>query len=453
MSAPLVSILVPVYNRREFLSACLDSALSQTHRDLEIIVIDNASTDGTWDVCREYAARDRRVRIFRNPENIGPVRNWQRCFKEAQGRYGKMLFSDDLMTPDYLEKTLPLMRDPHVAFVFSQAKIGPRPDQSRIAFQFARHSGRFARNRYLRAALLGHRTPVSPGAALFRISDLRGSLRVTIPSHTIDDFEKHGAGIDQLLYLMTAVLRRGCLCGRAAGVFSQARGIDHPLGPGFKDCGRVSPGACLVRGAHGKPNDIGLHAGRRPAAFHEAAAPVASSRPFGGAIPAGGSAELKRMKIGIVTISCNQSKYLAEAIDSVHTADPEQLEYVIVDPGSTDGSRGIIERYRRRFSHIILEPDHGPPDGLNKGFAATGADILGYLNSDDRFSPGALDYVLGYFERIPGSMCSAVRSASSTRTAGPASAAALRTRSIFAGMPTRPASSGSRPHFSAEMRF
>lgn len=205
MSAPLVSILVPVYNRREFLSACLDSALSQTHRDLEIIVIDNASTDGTWDVCREYAARDRRVRIFRNPENIGPVRNWQRCFKEAQGRYGKMLFSDDLMTPDYLEKTLPLMRDPHVAFVFSQAKIGPRPDQSRIAFQFARHSGRFARNRYLRAALLGHRTPVSPGAALFRISDLRGSLRVTIPSHTIDDFEKHGAGIDQLLYLMTAV--------------------------------------------------------------------------------------------------------------------------------------------------------------------------------------------------------------------------------------------------------
>ena len=117
------------------------------------------------------------------------------------------------------------------------------------------------------------------------------------------------------------------------------------------------------------------------------------------------------MKIGIVTISCNQSKYLAEAIDSVHTADPEQLEYVIVDPGSTDGSRDIIERYRRRFSHIILEPDHGPPDGLNKGFAATGADILGYLNSDDRFSPGALDYVLGYFEEHPGIdvLCGAIR--------------------------------------------
>src|SRR5712692_1271857 len=107
------------------------------------------------------------------------------------------------------------------------------------------------------------------------------------------------------------------------------------------------------------------------------------------------------MKIGIVTISCNQAKYLAEAIESVSVADPERLEYVIVDPGSSDGSREIIQRYRRRFSRMIFEPDQGPPDGLNRGFAALSADILGYLNSDDRFAPGALDFVLRYFERHP----------------------------------------------------
>ena len=117
------------------------------------------------------------------------------------------------------------------------------------------------------------------------------------------------------------------------------------------------------------------------------------------------------MRIGIVTISYNQASYLAEAIHSVQVADPERLEYVIVDPGSTDGSREIIERHRRRFSSIILEPDQGPPDGLNKGFAATTADVVGYLNSDDRFAPGALDYVLRYFERRPeiDVLCGAIR--------------------------------------------
>ena len=117
------------------------------------------------------------------------------------------------------------------------------------------------------------------------------------------------------------------------------------------------------------------------------------------------------MKIGIVTISYNQVRYLARAIESVSLGDPQRLEFVIVDAGSTDGSRMIIERYRRRFSRVIFEPDHGPPDGLNKGFAATTADILGYLNSDDRFAPGALDYVLRYFEANPqvDVLCGAIR--------------------------------------------
>ncbi len=106
---------------------------------------------------------------------------------------------------------------------------------------------------------------------------------------------------------------------------------------------------------------------------------------------------LKEMRVGIVTISWNQAKYLQEAIDSVALANPRKLVYVIVDPGSTDGSREIIERNRRRFANAILERDRGPADGLNKGFAACDADIYGYLNSDDRFAPGALDYVAGYF--------------------------------------------------------
>jgi glycosyltransferase involved in cell wall biosynthesis len=102
--------------------------------------------------------------------------------------------------------------------------------------------------------------------------------------------------------------------------------------------------------------------------------------------------------LGIVTISFNQARFLGECMQSVTLADRARLRHVIVDPGSTDGSRELISHNKHRFSAILFEPDKGPADGLNKGFAACDADIYGYLNSDDRFRPGALDWVLDYFD-------------------------------------------------------
>lgn len=110
------------------------------------------------------------------------------------------------------------------------------------------------------------------------------------------------------------------------------------------------------------------------------------------------------LSLGCVTISFNQAPYLRECIESVRCADPARLAYVMVDPGSRDGSREIIGEYaaQRRFHAVVLEPDVGPGDGLNKGFAQLGdRDILCYLNSDDRFLPGALDWVLRYFADHP----------------------------------------------------
>ncbi len=105
--------------------------------------------------------------------------------------------------------------------------------------------------------------------------------------------------------------------------------------------------------------------------------------------------------LGVVTISFNQARFLQQAVDSVQCASPSRLAYVAVDPGSTDGSREILALHQNRFSKLIFEPDAGPADGLNKGFSKVGGSILGYLNSDDRFLPGALDYVLDYFDAHP----------------------------------------------------
>ncbi len=117
------------------------------------------------------------------------------------------------------------------------------------------------------------------------------------------------------------------------------------------------------------------------------------------------------MRISIVTISYNQQRFLEECIRSVVDQGVPDVEYVIVDPGSTDGSREIIDRFADRLSAKVCEPDKGPADGLNKGFAHSTGEILGYVNSDDRLAPGGLAFVRDFFLKNPDIdvLCSAIR--------------------------------------------
>ncbi len=107
------------------------------------------------------------------------------------------------------------------------------------------------------------------------------------------------------------------------------------------------------------------------------------------------------MKISIVTISFNQARFLEQTICSVLDQDYPNVEYIVVDPGSTDGSREIIEQYSERIDRIIFESDKGPADGLNKGFAQATGNVLGFLNSDDYLLPGALRTVASAFAETP----------------------------------------------------
>src|SRR5262249_2827447 len=99
------------------------------------------------------------------------------------------------------------------------------------------------------------------------------------------------------------------------------------------------------------------------------------------------------LPVSIVTISFNQGRYLEECLRSVVAHTSRGAESIFVDPGPTAGSRALMRRYGPRISRVILEPDQGPADGLNKGFAAATGTIFGYINADDRLAPGALAYV------------------------------------------------------------
>jgi glycosyltransferase involved in cell wall biosynthesis len=106
------------------------------------------------------------------------------------------------------------------------------------------------------------------------------------------------------------------------------------------------------------------------------------------------------MKISVVTISYNQAKYLWQCMDSVLNQNYPDIEYIIVDPGSTDGSREIIDSYDDRVIRVY-EKDAGPADGLNKGFARATGNVLGFLNSDDVLQPNALRTIGDWFESHP----------------------------------------------------
>ena len=98
--APKVSLGLPVYNGENYLRHALESLTGQTLSELEIVISDNASTDGTEAICREFASRDPRVRYFRQPCNIGAGPNYNAVFHASRGRYFKWAAHDDYLDPE-----------------------------------------------------------------------------------------------------------------------------------------------------------------------------------------------------------------------------------------------------------------------------------------------------------------------------------------------------------------
>src|SRR6266536_3219826 len=107
------------------------------------------------------------------------------------------------------------------------------------------------------------------------------------------------------------------------------------------------------------------------------------------------------MLISIVTPSYNQARYIENTIQSVLSQDYPQIEYLIMDGGSTDETPGIIKKYDGQLAWWTSEKDEGQTDAINKGFARAKGDILAWINSDDTYEPGAVMAAAQYLQEHP----------------------------------------------------
>lgn len=106
---PRLSIGLPVYNGEDYLAQSLDAVLGQTYTDYELILSSNASTDGTDDICREYAARDPRITFYRQERNIGAAPHHDFVFQKSHGELFKWASGDDLWARDLVERCVRLL--------------------------------------------------------------------------------------------------------------------------------------------------------------------------------------------------------------------------------------------------------------------------------------------------------------------------------------------------------
>jgi glycosyltransferase involved in cell wall biosynthesis len=204
---PLVSIIIPTYNREKYVSQAIQSAINQTYTNVEIIIGDNQSSDNTWPIICDYASRDSRIHAFQNKTNIGPVLNWSECFKHSKGEFIKIIWSDDYISLDFIEKTLSVF-DKDTAFVISSIQVIDEILNSDIFLQEFNNT-QYSIKQYLDDIFIwkNNNFPVSPGAALFRTRDVLNNFVVDNIPNTNNLFSKeNGAGNDQLLFLNIACL-------------------------------------------------------------------------------------------------------------------------------------------------------------------------------------------------------------------------------------------------------
>jgi len=222
----LVSICVPTYNRQRYLGQCLASLRAQTGAAVEIVIADNASTDGTPALVQEAAA-DPRVVVLRHPQNIGLAANWASALAVASGEYVAFISDDDWCAPDFASTLQAALRaEPKACFAFTRAEVvtqdgTPAPAEEAV-FNSARDGlSPGALHGLLERHLRGRQFTVT--TSLFRTADVRAAGGLDPASGALVDFD---------LFIRLALHRDCCVFVDRPLAFYRLHAEQHTIGAG-----------------------------------------------------------------------------------------------------------------------------------------------------------------------------------------------------------------------------
>ncbi|MEI8027720.1 MAG: glycosyltransferase [Pseudomonadota bacterium] len=192
---PLVSVVIPLYNASAFILETLRSILSQDYPNLEVIVVDDCSPDGSFDLVADFirSQKETRVHLLRNDKNLGPEGNWNRALSLASGTYVKLVCSDDTLEPGALSKQVAIFENPAnrgLALV-----TGPRvvinSAGKRMGIRGDLHQGRISSLIAIKKVIRSGTNPLGePAAGMFKKIDAEkiGGYRIYAPYAIDVDF-------------------------------------------------------------------------------------------------------------------------------------------------------------------------------------------------------------------------------------------------------------------------
>lgn len=373
-----ITIVTPSFNQAQYLEQCIDSILSQNYPDLEYIIMDGGSTDGSVEIIKKY---EKHLSYWQSRPDGGQYQALNTGFSRSTKPIMGWLNADDMLHKGGLAAVGEVFSAfPKVEFLTGK-RVGF--DVNGDIASYGHIDQTWCHNLLLNKDLVRKETLFIMQEATFwrrTLWETAGSGLDTSFSLAAD-FElwlrmsRHAA-----LHTVNA-LTGGFRC------YSMEQRCNKSRDEYVEQC-------CLVI-----DRELGLNL---PPAQHRATPPPLIDYPIRNKSH---SFDIltrnERPKISIVTPSFNQGEYLEECIDSVLSQNYPNMEYIVMDGGSTDGSAEIIKKHARHLNYWQSRRDYGQYHAVNTGFLISTGEIMAWLNSDDKYHPGALWLLADAFESAP----------------------------------------------------
>lgn len=398
---PLLSVVIPTYNYARFLRQCVQSVLDQGLDNIEVLVLDNASTDDTPQVMAEFS-EDRRVRYMRNRYNYGPGYNWGNGLWVAQGRYFTFLSADDYFNPGHLARLLPILQaHPEVAVGYTGVRW---VDSEGAPMAQPRHPGYrpadYVGGRNEVADLLIHDNYVAPSAAIYHRKSFRQTWRAV---------ENSGGG-DWDMAIQMAERFPDFAYVDTPGVSYRWHGAQYSQQTFYASTAPLKDHLSIVEGVFrrnaqhcikGREREVAAHITRRLALYpDEFTSPLGDrARTLMERLEELACAHETPM-FSIVLTTYNRPGLLVDALASLSAQTLRDFEVVLVNDGG-EPVEHLLAGCDFPVAYVRLGRNQGVSAARNAALKLVRGRYVAYLDDDDVYMPGHLALLADAFGRHP----------------------------------------------------